>query len=50
MKLEKLLDSNIVTGVLVGVIIGLYFPMEAYKTILVVGFALMVGLKVLTSK
>lgn len=50
MKLEKLLDINLVTGALFGVIIGLYFPMEAYKTILVVVFALVVGSKVLTSK
>ncbi len=50
MKLEKLLDINLVTGVLFGVIIGLYFPMESYKTILVVVFALVVGSKVLTSK
>ncbi len=45
MKLEKLLDVNILTGVVIGLLIGIHYPMEAYKGILVVVAAVM-GLKV----
>ena len=50
MKLDKLIDVNLVMGVLFGAIIGLYFPLESYKTILVVVFAVLVGSKILTTK
>ena len=45
MKLEKLLDVHILTGVVFGLLIGIHYPMEAYKGILVVVAAVM-GLKV----
>jgi len=48
MKLEKLLDHHLLTGIVIGALIGLYFPMEAYKGILVI-FGVAMGLKVVTS-
>ncbi len=50
MKLEKLFDVNLLTGVALGALIGLYFPMETYKAILVVILAVVVGSKVITTK
>ena len=45
MKLDKLFDIHVLTGVVLGLLIGLYFPMDAYKGILgIVGVVL--GLKV----
>lgn len=49
MKLDKLFDSHILTGVIIGALIGLYFPLDAYKAILVV-LGVVMGLKVVTSK
>ena len=45
MKIEKLFDVHILTGVAIGLLIGLYFPMDAYKGILVV-LSVVLGLKV----
>lgn len=50
MKFDKIIDVNLLTGVLFGVIIGLHYPLEAYKTLLVVVFAVLVGSKILTHK
>ena len=49
MKLEKLFDLHILTGVVVGALIGLYFPLDAYKAILVI-LGVVMGLKVVTTK
>ena len=34
MKLDKLFDVTVLTGVVLGILIGLHFPMDAYKGIL----------------
>ena len=49
MKLDKLFDSHILTGVVIGALIGLYFPLDAYRTILVV-LGVVMGLRVVTTK
>jgi len=49
MKFEKLLDAHILTGVVLGMLIGLHFPLEAYKGLLVI-LAVIMGLKVVTVK
>ncbi|MCI0563700.1 MAG: hypothetical protein MN733_34940 [Nitrososphaera sp.] len=49
MKLEKLFDNHILTGVVLGALIGLYFPLEAYKGILVI-LAVVMGLKIVATK
>ncbi len=50
MKLDKLFDVNLLTGVAIGALLGLYFPMEAYKAILVVVLAVVIASKVITTK
>lgn len=49
MKIDKLFDSNLVTGVVLGALIGLYFPLEAYKPLLVI-IGVVMGVKVVTAK
>lgn len=49
MKLEKLLHPHVLTGIVLGAVIGLYFPLEAYKTILVI-LAVVMGFKVVSAK
>ena len=49
MKLDKLFDQHILTGAVLGALIGLHFPLDAYKGILVI-LAVVMGLKVVTSK
>lgn len=49
MKLEKLFDNHLLTGVIIGALIGLYFPLEAYKGVLVI-LGVVMGLKVVTAK
>ena len=49
MKLEKLFDAHVLTGVVIGALIGLHFPLDAYKGLLVI-LAVVMGLKVATSK
>ena len=49
MKFEKLLDAHILTGVVLGMLIGLHFPLEAYKGLLVI-LGVVMGLKVVTAK
>ena len=49
MKLEKLFDIHILTGVVVGALIGLYFPLDAYKGLLAIA-AVVMGLKVVATK
>ena len=45
MKLDKLVNIDIVTGVVFGLLIGLYHPVADYKTILLF-MAGVLGLKV----
>ena len=49
MKLDKLFDHGVLTGVVLGALIGLHFPLEAYKGILVI-LAVVMGLKVVSTK
>lgn len=49
MKFDKLLKHDILTGLVLGALIGLYFPMDAYKTILVI-LAVVMGVKVVSTK
>jgi hypothetical protein len=49
MKLEKLFDHHVLTGIVLGALIGLYFPVDAYKGILVI-LAVVMGLKVVSTK
>ncbi len=45
MKFDKLLDINVLTGIVFGLVIGLHYPMDAYKGVLVL-IAVVMGLKV----
>ena len=45
MKLDKLLDFHVLTGVVLGAIIGLHYPLDAYKGILVL-LGIIMSLKV----
>ena len=45
MKLEKLLDFHVLTGIVLGVVIGLHYPFDAYKGVLVI-LSVVMGLKV----
>ena len=45
MKLEKLLDIHVLTGVVLGAFIGLHYPLGDYKLFLGIA-ALFMGLKV----
>ena len=45
MKLDKLFDFHILTGVVLGLLLGLHYPMDAYKGILVL-LGVVMGLKV----
>lgn len=49
MKLEKLFDHHVLTGIVLGALLGLYFPVDAYKGILVI-LAIVMGLKVVSTK
>ena len=49
MKLDKLFDHQILTGIVLGALLGLYFPLDAYKGILVI-LAVVMGLKVVGVK
>lgn len=49
MKLEKLLGHDVVTGMILGGLIGLYFPLDAYKFILVT-LAVVLGHKLVSTK
>ena len=48
-KIEKLFDSHLVTGVVLGALIGLYFPLDAYKPLLVI-IAVVMGVKAVATK
>ena len=41
MKLDKLFDFHVLTGIVLGLLIGLHYPVDAYKGILVVVGAVM---------
>ena len=49
MKLEKLFHHHVLTGIVLGALIGLYFPLEAYKGILVI-LGVVMALKVGSTK
>ena len=49
MKIEKLLDVHVLTGIVLGALIGIYHPLDAYKTILMV-LGVVMGLKVVATK
>ena len=49
MKLDKLFDHHVLTGIVLGALLGLYFPLDAYKGILVI-LAVIMGLKVVGVK
>ena len=49
MKLDKLFDHHLLAGVILGALIGLYFPLESYKGILVI-LGVVMGLKVVSTK
>ena len=49
MKIDKLIDVHLLTGIVIGALIGMYFPLDAYKGILVV-LGVVMGLKVVTAK
>ena len=36
MKMEKLFDVHLITGVVLGGLIGLYFPLDPYKPLLMI--------------
>ena len=45
MKFDKLFDFHVLTGVVLGALIGLHYPLDAYKGILVL-LGIIMGLKV----
>ena len=45
MKLDKFMDVHILTGIVFGLLIGLYYPVDAHKAILSI-LAVVLGLKV----
>ena len=49
MKIEKLLHHHVLTGIVLGGLMGLYFPLEAYKTILVI-LAVVMSVKVVSAQ
>ena len=49
MKLDKIFDHQLLTGVVVGALIGLYFPLDAYKPLLVI-IAVVMGVKAVATK
>ncbi len=49
MKFDKLFDIHTVTGIVIGLVLGLYHPMGAYKEVLVI-LAVVLGFKALTTK
>lgn len=50
MNLDKLIKSDLVVGIVLGAVVGLYFPLAAYKTPLLVILAVVMGVKVLKTK
>ena len=49
MKLDKIFEHHVLTGVVLGALIGLYFPLEAYKGILLI-LGVVMGHKLVTGK
>ena len=47
MKIEKLLHPDVLTGVVLGALIGLHYDLVGFKTILVI-LGLVMGLKLVT--
>ncbi len=49
MKFEKLFKHDVLTGIVIGALIGLHYPLEAYKPLLVI-VAVVMGLKLALAK
>ena len=51
MKIEKLLKHDVLTGIVLGAVIGLYYPehLGAFKPFLVI-LAVVMGLKIVATK
>ena len=49
MKIEKLFTHHVLTGIVLGALVGLYFPLDAYKPLIVI-LAVIMGLKVVATK
>ncbi len=49
MKFDRLIHVNVLTGIVLGALIGLYFPLEAYRPLLVIA-AVVMGAQVVTAK
>ena len=49
MKIEKLLDVHVLTGIVLGAVIGIYHPLDAYKELLVV-LPIVMGVRVVATK
>lgn len=49
MKIEKLFKHDVIVGIVLGALLGLYIPMEAHKPLLML-VALVMGLKLVTAK
>ena len=49
MKIDKLFDHHLLTGIVLGALIGLYFPLDAYKGLLVI-LGVVMGLKLVSTK
>lgn len=48
MKFDKLFKHDVITGIALGALIGLQYPLEAYKPLLVI-LAVVMGLKVVSA-
>ena len=49
MKIEKLFDFHVLTGVVLGLLIGMHYPLDAYKGILVI-LGVVMAMKVVATK
>lgn len=49
MKIEKIFDHHVLTGVVLGLLLGLHYPFDAYKGLLVI-LAVIMTLKVVAAK
>jgi hypothetical protein len=48
MRLDRLLDPHLLTGVVLGGLIGLVFPLDPYKPLLVI-LAVVLGIKLVSA-
>ena len=49
MKFDKLFKHDVIAGIVLGALIGLQYPLEAYKPLLVI-LAVVMSLKLVTAK